>query len=1069
MAQSAAEREPLRLDDLELLESEQPPPVQERVGGARADFVANLGRRVQELSGLARAVAESPSSDEHRDDLRRRMHALAAGARLLRFARLADELRRGEERLLEAAERGEVTPDDLAEIRAIFEQVPALAWGEISEGERTPDPSRAGPPSSEKSGVRRTQALIEPPRVSIAAPKMEPEGPPITVLVVGSNDIADMLGEEGAEATNGIEVERTNDVAQAVVLARALAPDVIVLDADRAGARELCEALLADPLTESTPIVVTGAWTRADAAAPFVAMGVAKAMMKPVTPDALRRACLDAAAAYVRGEPARSPLGEVSVDDLGARLAEELRRGLCDAAIAQGRSARVDLGEGSEVLAALWGAVARIRDLVTIRSSGGVRFNASGPEGAMPIAPWIGSSDGQGGERRGARAPADRVAEVSLDEKVIVVADDDPAVTWFLAGVLRAAGATVHEARDGARALEIAFHVTPHLVISDILMPGVDGFALCRALKRDLVLRDVPVILLSWKEDLLQRVRELGVGADGYLRKEASAASILDRVREVLHGRARLAERIAGEGEVRGRLDGITARTLLGMVAAARPDALLHVRDAAHLYEVEIRDGSPVRASRTASDQSFLRGPEVLTALLGVGVGRFIVTPLTGELLAPELEGSLTDQLVPTIADARAAQRLLMGASLMRVERVELSASRMAGYLPATPEAMRAILRTLATGASPRALIASGQAAAWLVEDVLCDAAAHGAILAVRDASGDDLLPAAVDRELQILAGVRLPEAPPPEPVLDLGPVIATSVPGPVELIEPDPIEEVVVTIEERSVEAKTLAPVKEAAPPLMIVRDALHENRVEVAAGPVVTLGSLTPPPVLPTSRPALPKPPPPAIMSTMDESPSRAVRKPSSFAKPNEGAPPAPQPAPPPAKDNRSMWALFAIAGVVFAIGARMSRDREDDKQTTAAKPPAPAITAEANAAPAPEPAPEPSVTATATAAPAPAKDTGPGTNKADPILPQDLPLRADDKVPPGQGMMEVIAGTSDAIAIDGTQVGNGPIIKRALAPRKEPYEIRVKVRDEERVRFALVREGRLTRVRIAPPWSR
>ena len=65
--------------------------------------------------------------------------------------------------------------------------------------------------------------------------------------------------------------------------------------------------------------------------------------------------------------------------------------------------------------------------------------------------------------------------------------------------------------------------------------------------------------------------------------------------------------------------------------------------------------------------------------------------------------------------------------------------------------------------------------------------------------------------------------------------------------------------------------------------------------------------------------------------------------------------------------------------------------------------------------------------------------------------------------------IAGTSDTIFIDGTQVGTGPVVKRPLAPRKDPYEIRVKLRGEERVRFVQVKEGRLTRLRIAPPWSR
>ncbi len=388
---------------------------------------------------------------------------------------------------------------------------------------------------------------------------------------------------------------------------------MIILDADRPGTKELTLALTADSLTELVPIVVVGRWSRSEDASAYVALGVARALSKPVSPDALRRAVIDAARSVgLQRDAARSPLGEVSLDDLGARLADELRRGLEGAALAAGRGARFDLGEGSEVLAAVWGAVARIRDIVTIHSRGEVRFAPSGPEGALPLASWLDGRDA--GAASGSRAlrPSDTraaAAAISLEGKTIVVADDDPAVTWFLAGVLQAAGAIVHEAHDGARALETAFRSTPDLVISDVLMPGVDGFALCRALKRDVVLRDVPVILLSWKEDLLQRVRELGADADGYLRKEQSAASIVQRVREVMRGRHRIAERLAKGGEVRGRLDGLTTRTLLGLACAHRPASIVSVRDAAFLYEIEIRDGRPARASRTSSDGSLRARP----------------------------------------------------------------------------------------------------------------------------------------------------------------------------------------------------------------------------------------------------------------------------------------------------------------------------------------------------------------------------------------------------------------------------------------------------------------------------
>src|SRR5262249_30081336 len=144
-----------------------------------------------------------------------------------------------------------------------------------------------------------------------------------------------------------------------------------------------------------------------------------------------------------------------------------------------------------------------------------------------------------------------------------------------------------------------------------------------------------------WKEDLLQRVRELGVEADGYLRKEATATAIVERAGEVLRPRERVAERIAGAGEVRGRLDGLTTRTLLGLTCAHRPASTLTVRDASFLYEIEIRGGRPARATQTGPDGSFVRGPGVLSALLGVGTGRFVIASARPGDLRAELTGML--------------------------------------------------------------------------------------------------------------------------------------------------------------------------------------------------------------------------------------------------------------------------------------------------------------------------------------------------------------------------------------------------------------------------------------------
>ena len=696
-----------------------------RLGGARADFVASLGRKVNDARELLAALEDDPSSRPARDELRRRLHALGAGSRLLRFDAMARSLQEALAVLDRGALMGVLGEQDVLFVAQVVDDLPALAWGESPPHEAPPAPS-------------------DPPD----------EGPglaPIAVLVVGPEGLAEALTEDGATRARAFECERTEDAQKALELARAYSPDIVIVDAELPQSDELVEALLDDPLTEPVPIIVVGAFPTTDEAARFVALGVAKALPKPVAPEVLRAMCdelLDAR----EGRTLRVTLGEPTLEQLADRLADELKRALVDSVDRPARACRVPLGEGTEVLGALWGAIARVQEIVTQRTGGAVRFGGDAPEGAIAVAPWL-HQDVPGSERLGTRGRA-AATDVRLHGRVVVVADDDPGVTWFISDLLRTAGCEVHEALDGQTALEIAFRVSPELVVSDILMPGLDGFALCRALRRDVALRDVPVILLSWKEDLLQRVRELGASAAAYMRKESDSRSILARVREVLRPRARIEMRLRGEGEVRGRLDGLTPRLLLELVGAVRKDARIAVRDATCLYEIEIRGGAPRKATRTASDGSYVSGERAVAALLGVGAGRFVVTPSV-EPIRGELAGSLFELLAKPIAAARGAAAAVTGARAMQVERIALDPAGLEEYLGATPDPARTLVNHLARGASPRQMLLAGEVSPSLLEDVLVDLAARGAIRTVQGPEGEDFLAPAVE-----LAQVQLGDGP---------------------------------------------------------------------------------------------------------------------------------------------------------------------------------------------------------------------------------------------------------------------------------------------------------------------
>ncbi len=692
------------------------PSASARLGGARADFVAGLGRKVADLRTTLARVRATPDDITTRDELRRKLHALASAAKMMKF----DAMERGIAEALGTLDRTakDVTLEDvdLEAIEQLVEDLPALAWGD---------------------GRAR----------SSRAESAENAMPRYAVLVVGSSLIAEALLEEDEAARAAFVCQSTPDAPAAYDLVRTNEPDLIVLDADVSSAVDLVEALMDDPLTEAVPIIVVGSFLEQGEAARYIAMGVAKTVNKPTSREALRTVCEETLCPSLSSATAaHAMLGEPTLEELGERLANELREALVGRADPSTRTRRIPLGQGTEVLGAVWGAIARVREVVVSRSDGVIRFGG-GPEGALTPAPLLHEPDVARGDRVRAprRGPA---AEVRLQGRRVVVADDDPAVVWFLADLLKTAGCIVQEAFDGQQALELAYKSSPDLVISDILMPNVDGFSLCRALRRDVALRDTPVILLSWKEDLLQRVRELGAGAAGYVRKESDTRAIIARVREALRTRGRIEARLREEGEVRGRLDGISTRTLLEIVCATRPEARVSIRDASFLYEVEIRWGAPHRATRTDGNGSFLKGSKVLAQMLGISAGRFTVTNSNSAIEA-DLDGNLAAQLAKPIAKARAAITLLTGPQAGSIARLRLDEPALDDYLTATPERARLVARRLANGASPRELLLCGGAEPALLDDILCDLAARGFVLGIEGVDGEDMLAPAVAQLLQ--------------------------------------------------------------------------------------------------------------------------------------------------------------------------------------------------------------------------------------------------------------------------------------------------------------------------------
>jgi two-component system, OmpR family, response regulator MprA len=114
----------------------------------------------------------------------------------------------------------------------------------------------------------------------------------------------------------------------------------------------------------------------------------------------------------------------------------------------------------------------------------------------------------------------------------ILVADDEPAVRAALRRALQLDGYEVALAEDGDEALDAVRREQPELVVLDILMPAVDGLAVCRRMRRD---GDrTPILMLTARDAVSDRVAGLDAGADDYLVKPFALEELLARVRALL-------------------------------------------------------------------------------------------------------------------------------------------------------------------------------------------------------------------------------------------------------------------------------------------------------------------------------------------------------------------------------------------------------------------------------------------------------------------------------------------------------------------------------------------------------
>ena len=116
--------------------------------------------------------------------------------------------------------------------------------------------------------------------------------------------------------------------------------------------------------------------------------------------------------------------------------------------------------------------------------------------------------------------------------KRILLVDDEPKIVQGLKPYFRQAGFEVHTAYDGQEALRVARRDQPDIIVLDLMLPGMDGLAVCRALRQEG--NFVPIVMLTARVEEADKLVGLELGADDYITKPFSPRELVARVRTVL-------------------------------------------------------------------------------------------------------------------------------------------------------------------------------------------------------------------------------------------------------------------------------------------------------------------------------------------------------------------------------------------------------------------------------------------------------------------------------------------------------------------------------------------------------
>ncbi len=223
-------------------------------------------------------------------------------------------------------------------------------------------------------------------------------------------------------------------------------------------------------------------------------------------------------------------------EELTVAMADPLdQQALHDLASLTGMQIRVVIGLESEIRAALR---ARWCAIETDPSASGAFSPVRREKVSISASGTMSADEHEQNVGPGSARPVPAIARLR-----VLVVDDSPTILRVLQAVLAAQNCEVITAKDGLEGFETAHQRAPDLIVTDTMMPRMDGFALLRNLKEHAGTREIPVIMLTSSDEAANEVQALRLGADDYIAKTLEPEQLLERVIGAVNRLRRIGER----------------------------------------------------------------------------------------------------------------------------------------------------------------------------------------------------------------------------------------------------------------------------------------------------------------------------------------------------------------------------------------------------------------------------------------------------------------------------------------------------------------------------------------------